>query len=110
METQEKDAGTHEKPAQTDEKPSETQEIQEDPMDMGIDQLNLESNVEEDVQAHTDDQQPPHQEEGVDEDGNQNPFSSHENVEEDEGESREDRLGDKKRKRDTKYEEKHPKE
>ena len=53
--THEEDVGTHEKPAQTDEKPSETQKNQEDPMDMGIDQLNLESNVEEDVQAHTDD-------------------------------------------------------
>ena len=110
VETQEKDAGTHEKLAQTDEKPSETQKIKENLMDMGMDQLNLESNVEEDVQAHIADQLPPHQEEGVDEDGNQNPFSSHENEEEDEGASREDRQGDKKRKRDANYDEKHSEE
>ena len=68
------------------------------------------SNVEKDVQAHIVDQQPPHLEEGVDEDGEENPFSSHENEDEDEGASREDRQGDKKRKRDAKYEEKHSEE
>ena len=65
VQTHEGDAGTHEKPAQTDGKPSETQENQEDPMDLGNDQLELESNVEKDVQAHTVDQLPPHQEEGL---------------------------------------------
>ena len=110
METQEKGAGTHEEPAQTDEKPSETQEIQENLMEMGMDQLDLESNAEKDVQANIVNQLQPQQEEGVDEDSNQNPFSSHENEEEDEGELREDRLGDKKRKRDAKYEEKHSEE
>ena len=110
MGTHEEDAGTHEKPAQTDGKPSETQENQEDPMDLGNDQLELESNVEKDVQAPIVDQQPPHLEEGVDEDGEENPFSSHENVDEDEGASRESRQGDKKRKRDANYEEKHSEE
>ena len=78
-------------------------------MDMGNDQLDLESVIRKDVPAHVDNPMAPHQEEDIEEDGVEKPFSSHEGEEEEECTSREDDQ-EKKRKRDEKFDRKHPKD
>jgi hypothetical protein len=78
-------------------------------MDMENDQLHLESDIMKGGPVPTDNQLPPQQEEEIEEADDQVPFSSHEGDEDEDGTLRE---GDqkKKRKRDVKYEEKHPKD
>ena len=79
-------------------------------MDMENDKLDLESDVRKEEPALVDKPVPPHQEEGIeDDDERDNAFSSHEGEEAEDGTSREDGQK-KKRKRDEKFDKKHPKD
>ena len=89
--------------------PAKTQEERHDLMDMEIDQLHLESDVMKGGPVPTDNQLPPRQEEEIEEAEDQIAYSSNEGDGDEDGALRE---GDqkKKRKRDVKYDEKHPKD
>ena len=90
-------------------RPAKTQGKPHNLMDMGDDQLNLESDIMKDGLVPTDNQLPPQQEEEIEEAVDQVAYSSNEGDEDEDGTPRE---GDekKKRKRDVKYDEKHPKD
>ena len=90
-------------------RPAKTQEKPHDLMDMRDDQLNLESDIMKGGPVPTDNQLPPQQEEEIEEAADQVAYSSNEGDEDKDGTPRE---GDqkKKRKRDVKYDEKHPKD
>ena len=92
-----------------DQRPAKTQEKPHDLMDMGDDQLNLESDIMKGGPVPTDNQLPPQQEEEIEEAADQVAYSSNEGDEDEDGTPRE---GDqkKKRKRDAKYDEKHLKD
>jgi hypothetical protein len=91
-------------------RPAKTQGKPQNLMDMGDDQLNLESDIIKVGPVPTDNQLPPHQKEEIEEVEDQDPSSWHEGEGEDDGASREDDQQRKKRKRDVKYDEKHPKD
>lgn len=78
-------------------------------MDMENDKLNLESDIRNEQPALVDNPVPTHQGEDIEaDDEEENAFSSHEgDREEEDGTSREDGQK-KKRKRDAKFEDKHP--
>ena len=78
-------------------------------MDMGDDMLVLESNLGMGGPVHADNQLPPQQEEEIEEVEDQVAYSSNEGEEDEDGTLRE---GDqvKKRKRDEKFDRKHPKD
>jgi len=71
-------------------RPAKTQGKPHNLMDMGDDQLNLESDIMKDGLVPTDNQLPPQQEEEIEEAEDQDPSSWHEGEEEDDGASRED--------------------
>ena len=78
-------------------------------MDMENDQLDLESNIRKGVHVHAADQLPPQKGEEIEEDGLKKLFSSHEGEEEGVGTLRECDQ-EKNRKRDEKFDRKHPKD
>ena len=89
--------------------PTKAFEKPHNPMDMENDQLDLEPFTMKGGPVPTDNQLPPQQEEEIEEAVDQVAYSSNEGDEDEEGTLRE---GDqkKKRKRDVKYDEKHPKD
>ena len=93
-----------------DQKPAVAQDEPTNLMDVGNDMLILESNLGMGGPVHADNQLPPQQEEEIEEVEDQVPFSSHEGEEEEDGALREGDQEKKKRKRDAKYESKHPKD
>ena len=92
-----------------DQKPAMAQDEATNLMEMGNDKLDLESDIVKGGPVPTDIQLPPHQEEEIEEADDQVAYSSNEGDEDEDGTPRE---GDqkKKRKRDAKYDEKHPKD
>jgi hypothetical protein len=90
-----------------DQRPAKAQEEPHNLMDMGDDQLNLDSDIMKGGLVPTDNQLPPQQEEEIEEVEDQVAYSSNEGDEDEDGTLRE---GDqeKKRKRDEKYNRKHP--
>ena len=90
-----------------DNQPDEAQEGPANLVHMARDQLDLESNLSKGIPVHAADQLPPHQEEEEEEDSEEEPFSSHKGEEEDEGAPREGHQ-EKKRKRDEKFDRRHP--
>ena len=87
--------------------PAQAQKEPDNLMDMENDKLDLESNIRKEKPAPVVNPVPPHQEEEIEDDDEKEAFSSHEDKEEEDGTSREDGQ-EKKRKRDAKFEDKHP--
>ena len=91
-----------------DQQPAEAQKEPDNLMDMENDKLDLESAIRKEEPALVDKPVPPHQEEDIeDDDERDDAFSSHEDEDAEDGTSREDGQK-KKRKRDAKFEDKHP--
>ena len=90
-----------------DQKPAMAQDEPTNLMDMGNDMLILESNLGMGGPVNADNQLPPQQEEEIEEVEDQVAYSSNEGDEDEDGASREGEQK-KKRKRDAKYDEKHP--
>ena len=89
--------------------PAKAQKEPDNLMDMENDKLDLESAIGKEQPALVGKPVPPHQEEDIeDDDERDNAFSSHEGEEAEDGASREDGQKKKKRKRDAKFEDKHP--